>query len=110
MDWKLGEIRKVDGEWYQCVEGNYCGNCSFNGRKCFTIVDNGDPIGNCFYERRKDNKEVIFKKLTKYMHPFCMDGHKFQLYLLPEPVTTPPSESEEIKLVRWDIVQIMETI
>lgn len=110
MDWNIGEIKQVNGEWYQCVEGNNCGNCSFNGRKCSTIVDNGDQIGDCCSDRRKDNKEVIFKKLTKYMHPFFMDGHRFQLYLLPEPVTTPPSESEEIKLVRWDTVQIMETI
>lgn len=105
MEWKLGEIRKVDGEWYQCVRSITCNGCGFNNGGC---TADKHITGDC--SGRLDGVSVIFKKLTKYMHPFCMDGHKFQLYLLPEPVTTLPSESEEIKLVRWDIVQIMETI
>lgn len=105
MNWKLGEIRKVDGEWYQCVRSITCNGCGFNNNGC---TADRHITGDC--SGRLDGVSVIFKKLTKYMHPFCMDGHRFQLYLLPEPVTTLPSESEEIKLVRWDIVQIMETI
>ena len=30
MDWKLGEIRQVESEWYQCVaHSGY--KCDFNG-------------------------------------------------------------------------------
>ena len=31
MDWKIGEIRQVNGEWYQCVEQPK------NGRRLFAI-------------------------------------------------------------------------
>lgn len=95
----------MEGEWYQCVESSGCALCAFNKTNC----DNTDA-GSCAAHGRSDGKPVVFKKLTKYMHPFFMDGHRFQLYLLPEPLTTPPLESEEVKLIRWDTVQIMETI
>lgn len=65
MERKIGEIFELGGEWYQCIIGNYCVNCAFNERKCYTVVDNGDTIGDCCADRRKDNKDVIFKKLEK---------------------------------------------
>ena len=65
MEHKIGEIFEYNGEWYQCIVGNSCADCSFNKRKCYTVVDNGDPIGDCCADRRKDNKDVIFKKLEK---------------------------------------------
>lgn len=86
--------------------------CGAQSLRCLLIYKN-DTICHslgCSGLVDRDSTFVIFKKLTKYMHPFFIDGHRFQLYLLPEPVTTLPLESEEIKLVRWDTVQIMETI
>ena len=80
MEWKIGEINQVNGEWYQCIVGNGCENCAFNERKCYTVVDNGDPIGDCCADRRKDNKDVIFKKLEKVGEPYEFDGHIFQSY------------------------------
>ena len=54
MERKIGEIFEHNGEWYQCIVGNDCENCAFNERKCYTVVDNGDPIGDCCDDRRKD--------------------------------------------------------
>ena len=65
MERKIGEIFEYNGEWYQCIVGNGCWDCAFNKRKCSTVVDKGDPIGDCCADRRKDNKDVIFKKLEK---------------------------------------------
>ena len=28
-EWKIGEIRQVNGEWYQCVEGACSNQCYF---------------------------------------------------------------------------------
>ena len=70
MERKIGEIFEYNGEWYQCIVGNDCKNCAFNERKCYIVVDNGDPIGDCCADRRKDNKDVIFKKLEKVGEPF----------------------------------------
>ena len=70
MERKIGEIFEYNGEWYQCIAGNDCENCPFNERKCYTVVDNGDPVGECCADRRKDNKDVIFKKLEKVGEPF----------------------------------------
>ena len=66
MERKIGEIFEYNGEWYQCIVGNGCKNCAFYERKC---NDNNDPIGDCCAQRRKDNKEVIFKKLEKVGEP-----------------------------------------
>lgn len=81
MERKIGEIFEYNGEWYQCIVGNDCENCAFNERKCYTIVDNGDPIGDCCDDRRKDNKNVIFKKLERVGEPYEFEGHLFQSYL-----------------------------
>lgn len=80
MKRKIGEIFKYNGEWYQCTVGNGCENCAFNERKCYPVIDNGDPIGVCSSDRRKDNKNVIFKKLQKVGEPYEFDGHLFQSY------------------------------
>ena len=79
MEWKIGEIFEYNGEWYQCIVGNSCVDCSFNKRKCSTVVDNGDPIGDCCADRRKDNKSVIFKKLEKVGEPITVNGKNVQL-------------------------------
>mgnify|MGYP000642321281 CR=1 FL=1 len=38
MEWKIGEIRLVNGEWYQCVEGENCEKCVFNKKECYTSI------------------------------------------------------------------------
>lgn len=64
MERKIGEIKQVNGEWFQCVEQpekydkTVCNLCDFHG------------IGNCELDRcsgtyRSDKKDVIFKKLEK---------------------------------------------
>ena len=80
MEWKIGEIRQVNGEWYQCVGGNGCENCAFKRRKCYLEGDTDDPIGECCYDRRRDNKDVIFKKLEKVGEPFTIVGKLYQYY------------------------------
>ena len=65
MERKKGEIFEYNSEWYKCIVGNDCKDCAFNKRKCYTVVDDDDPIGDCCADRRKDNKDVIFKKLEK---------------------------------------------
>lgn len=70
MERKIGEIFENNGEWYQCVEGNGCENCAFKGRKCYLKGGTDDPIGECCYDRRRDDKDVIFKKLEKVGEPF----------------------------------------
>ena len=79
METKEGEIFEHNGEWYQCIVENGCENCAFNERKCYTIVD------ECGADRRKDNKNVIFKKLEKVGEPYthyCPSGRiiYFQRY------------------------------
>ena len=81
MERKIGEIFEYNGEWYQCIVGNGCENCAFNERKCYTVVDNGDPIGDCCADRRKDNKDAIFKKLEKAGEPFLYKGKQMQSYI-----------------------------
>ena len=80
MERKIGEIFEYNGEWYQCIVGNDCENCAFNERKCYTVVDNGDTIGDCCADRRKDNKDVIFKKLEKVGEPYKVYGRLVQKY------------------------------
>lgn len=84
---KIGEIFEYNGEWYQCIVGNGCENCAFNGIKCYTIADK-DPIGDCCADRRKDNKDVIFKKLEKIGEPFTGKVHiqlqRYKIYTEPK--------------------------
>ena len=79
MDWKIGEIRQVNGEWYQCVEQpkkwekTVCDLCPFHG------------IGNCELDKcsgtyRNDKKSVIFKKLEKVGEPFERNCYLYQEY------------------------------
>ena len=79
MEWKIGEIKQVNGEWYQCIEQpekydeTVCSLCDFHS------------IGNCELDRcsgtyRSDKKSVIFKKLEKIGDPYEFDGHLFQSY------------------------------
>lgn len=71
MEWKIGEIRQVNGEWYQCVKGDCCRNCDFYDKFkddiCFSI-------NNCSLSHRCDKTSVIFKKLEKVGEPYRYQG------------------------------------
>ena len=114
MERKIGEIFEYNGEWCQCIVGNDCENCAFNERKCYTVVDNGDPIGDCCADRRKDNKDVIFKKIEKVGEPYTTSVDKtVQNYLLETAVSIPPKDvftliNNEQRLIAIEIKQNKE--
>lgn len=93
MEWKIGEIRQVNGEWYQCVEGTCNNECYFYNRSLHkTITDiNGNGFGACNACFRNDNKSVIFKKLEKVGEPFIGKVHiQLQRYkIYAEPIVNP---------------------
>lgn len=65
MEWKIGEIREVNGEWYQCVAAiDGCRECSFRTLDCCTCHS------ECMSFLRSDGKSVIFKKLEKVGKPY----------------------------------------
>ena len=92
MERKVGEIFEYNGEWYQCVRGEICADCTFVKKHC-----NENPlfeaIGSCSKFYRKDATSVIFKKLEKVGEPYkyyikCVEGVDFiivQEYILPNP-------------------------
>lgn len=100
MGWKIGEIKQVNGEWYQCVEGTGCYKCDFNIDESTCIADN--PHCTC----RSDKKNVIFKKLEKWGKPYPNADKLYQLYILPMNIEKLPTHTEGINLVRFDIVEI----
>lgn len=77
MEWKIGEIKQVNGEWYQCIKqpedfiGEVCKNCAFRG------TENCD-IDECSYSFRSDKQDVIFKKLEKVGEPIIYMSRTFQ--------------------------------
>lgn len=66
MERKIGEIFPYKGEWYQCVEGGTCSECSFRHIDC--SISN---IGDCT-DKRTDGVRVIFKKLEKVGEPMMI--------------------------------------
>ena len=82
MERKIGEIFEYNGEWYQCVEGDICGECSLFTTECGSGAKSGlaDKVfGECGRIRRSDNKYVIFKKLEKVGEPTRIAGGDVQL-------------------------------
>ena len=86
MKREIGEIFRLNGEWYQCIESDSCGECSLFTTECGsgTKSDLADKIvGECSRIRRSDNKSVIFKKLEKVGKPMeFAGGVYFQRYRL----------------------------
>ena len=81
MERKIGEIFEYNGEWYQCVGIDSCGECSLRITECGsgTKSDLADEIfGQCSKVRRSDNKHVVFKKLEKVGDPINSKGRVFQ--------------------------------
>ena len=73
-EWKIGEIRQVNGEWYQCVVAiDGCRECSFRAQDYCT------RHSECFSYIRSDGISVIFKKLEKVGEPITVDGKNVQL-------------------------------
>ena len=109
MEREIGEIFELDGEWYQCIESDSCGECSLFTTECGsgTKSDLADKIvGQCSKIRRTDNKHVIFKKLEKVGEPYINKGRTYQLYKLLMNIEKLPPHTEGITLVRFDLVEI----
>ena len=88
MEWNIGEIKQVKGEWYQCVESQdgSCKHCDMNFEGKCPI-----PIKECTESGRSDKSYVIFKKLEKVGEPFIGKVHiKLQRYkIYTEPIIDP---------------------
>lgn len=103
MEWKIGEIKQINGEWYQCVEGLYCDDCAFVNDNCgdrerITLrekLTKQPTTGFCNSEKRNDKTSVIFKKLEKVGEPYLFQERTFQTYN----VFIEPSVSEDIGLI-----------
>ena len=81
MEWKIGEIRQVNGEWYQCVEHANCCGCGFVGQgECHKGIRK--YIGVCRSDERDDSKSVIFKELEKVGEPYSFGRKLMQPYKL----------------------------
>lgn len=81
MERQVGEIFEYNGEWYQCVECDSCGECSLRTTECGsgTKSDIADEVfGKCSKVRRSNSKSVIFKKLEKVGEPYMSNGHLMQ--------------------------------
>ena len=75
MEWKIGEIKQVNGEWYQCVFAiDGCRECSFRAQDYCT------RHSECLSDVRSDGISVIFKKLEKVGEPFTSVGKLYQHY------------------------------
>ena len=79
MEHKIGEIFEYNGEWYQCVKGDICADCTFAKKHC-----NENPlfevISSCSKYYRKDATSVIFKKLEKVGEPYIIGNKLIQRY------------------------------
>lgn len=109
MERKIGEIFELDGEWYQCIENDSCGECSLFTTECGsgTKSDLADKVvGQCSKIRRTDNKHVIFKKLEKVGEHYKNNDRTYQLYKLPLNIEKLTQHTEGITLVRSDLVEI----
>lgn len=79
MEWGIGEIRQINGEWYQCVEDTGCGKCDLRNIICRRDTSIF-PFKECSGNFRTDKKPVIFRKLEKVGEPYMLEDKKFQKY------------------------------
>lgn len=75
MEWKIGEIKWINGEWYQCIKSITCNGCGFNDKGC---TADRRLTGDC--SGRLDGTPVIFKKLEKIGKPYMYKGRFVQPY------------------------------
>ena len=78
MEWKIGEIRQVNGEWCQCVEGTCCEDCAYNN-EYYDLCETDSQ--ECLPSKRNDGKDVIFKELEKVGEQFLYKGKQMQSYI-----------------------------
>ena len=109
MEWKIGEIKQVNGEWYQCVVAiQGCRECSFRTQDYCT------RHSECLSEVRSDGMSVIFKKLEKVGESYTTFVDKtVQNYLLETAVSVPPKDvftliNNEQRLIAIEIKQNKE--
>ena len=77
-EWKIGEIKQINGEWYQCILAiQGCRECSFRAKDYCT------RHSECMSIERSDKKSVIFKKLEKVGEPYEHYEKFYQCYKLP---------------------------
>lgn len=102
MERKIGEIFEVDGQWYQCVQGN-CEVCDFSRDEHTCLLG----VSNCVkFRRNNDCKAVAFKKLEKVGEHYKNNDRTYQLYKLPMNLEKLLSHTEGITSVTSDIVEI----
>lgn len=115
MERKIGEIFEINGEWYQCVEGNSCSRCDFYQPNVPALQCGRNFC--CFRNIRKDKTSVIFKKLEKVGEPFERNGYMYQEYKVhtfsllmngDAKIPTPNGFAVIIKQNKEDIEQEME--
>lgn len=81
MEWKIGEVKQVNGEWYQCVVAMQgCRECSFRTQDFCT------RHSECMSTERSDKTSVVFKKLEKIGEPYVGNNGTFQSYKLAMPI------------------------
>lgn len=83
MERKIGEIFEYNGEWYQCVECEGCGECSLRTTECGSGTKSDlayEMFGHCSKVTRSDNKHTIFKKLEKSGGQVTSKGRTFQCF------------------------------
>ena len=70
MEWKIGEIKQINGAWYQCVKSDdTCNGC----------VGKFQPYSFCHGFKECVGK--IFKKLEKVREQFLYKGKQMQSYI-----------------------------
>ena len=98
MERKIGEIFEYNGEWYQCVKGNTCDECSFS-KSSWNCLFDGTP----YCSDRSDGIEVIFKKLEKVGEPYeYFVQHKGIVMLQPYKLFTTPIINGVVCNVNYD--------
>lgn len=102
MEWKIGEIRQIDGEWYQCIESHFsCEGCDFkNTSRC------SHEGSECLYPIRQDRTSVIFKKLEKIGGPYDDCGTILQRFKIYTNVTNADTKGLELHIYSNDTIGI----
>lgn len=102
MEWSIGEIRQIDGEWYQCVESYFsCEGCDFkNTSKC------SHEGVECSFPVRQDYISVIFKKLEKIGGPYNDCGTILQRFKIYTNVTNADTKGLELHIYSNDTIGI----
>ena len=100
-EWKIGEIRQVNGEWYQCIIG-HCHQCSFDEAGTCKF------IGNPYCAYRNDKKLACFKKLEKVGEPYKFGRVLMQQYRIFTNAYFPKGFSPAFVLDKYDKVISIE--